>query len=120
MYNPIWNIGLFTKIDKFTAECFECKKNNRPNYTIKLPNYSTHGLETHLKSKLHQNSEHSKKYDELLAKQRPVKVIVEKGFQKTNDACPAILPFSIEDFVTKITPGYTYILLSNINFKGII
>ena len=61
MSNLIWNIGLFTKVDKFTAECIECKKNNRPNYIIKLPNYSTQGLQYHLKSKLHQNTEYANK-----------------------------------------------------------
>ena len=59
MSNLIWNIGLFTKVDKFTAECIECKKNNRP--IIKLPNYGTHGLEIHLKIKLHQNSGYANK-----------------------------------------------------------
>ena len=64
MSNLIWNIGLFTKVNKFTVECIciECKKNNRPNCTIKLPNYSTKGLYIHLKSKLHQNSEYANKF----------------------------------------------------------
>ena len=62
MSNLICNIGLFTKVDKFTEEYIECKKNNRLNCTIKLPNYSTRGLHIHLKLKLHQNSEYANKY----------------------------------------------------------
>ena len=85
MSNLIWNIGLFTKIDKFTAECIDCKKNNRPNYIIKLPNYGVHGLKFHLKSKVHQNSEYVNKYDELLAKQGGSKIIEGKGTDASMD-----------------------------------
>ena len=63
MNNPSWNIGIFTKIDNFTAECIECKKNgpitqlnsitrpNHINYTAQLHNQNTKLQHTWIKNK---------------------------------------------------------------------
>jgi hypothetical protein len=40
MSNPIWNVGLFTKISKEQAECKDCKKAGRTKYVFELAHAS--------------------------------------------------------------------------------
>ena len=75
MSHPIWYIGLFKKVDQSTAECLDCKKGDRQNYTFKLANSSTQSLSVHLRSKFHKDSEYAKKFDELIEKKKIVKML---------------------------------------------
>jgi hypothetical protein len=53
MANPIWKIGLFTKLSKDKAECNECKKAGLTKYLFELSNGSVKSLVTHMNTKLH-------------------------------------------------------------------
>jgi hypothetical protein len=44
MSNPIWNVGLFTKISKDQAECNDCKKAGRTKYVFELAHASVKSL----------------------------------------------------------------------------
>jgi hypothetical protein len=65
MNNNIWKIGLFNKLPGGKAECKDCKEKKRDKYIFERSNGSTKSLHTHLISKLHSDSDYTKRYHEL-------------------------------------------------------
>jgi hypothetical protein len=47
MANPIWKIGLFTKLSKDKAECNVCKKSGLTKYIFELPHARSTGCRIH-------------------------------------------------------------------------
>ncbi|KAL7070313.1 hypothetical protein ACQ4LE_010592 [Meloidogyne hapla] len=65
MQHKIFQIGLFEKTSNETAECIDCKQNERGNYKFKLSRGSVKSLIVHLKSALHSESKFAKKFEDM-------------------------------------------------------
>lgn len=65
--HPIWKINLFRQIDKNTAECIDCRANERPKMQFKLSDGNVKSLITHLNSSLHKESDAKKLFDQMTA-----------------------------------------------------
>jgi len=61
MENPIWKIGLFTKISKDEAQCDICKQEGKTKCVFKLSHASVKSLLIHMKM----HPEYLEKYNSL-------------------------------------------------------
>lgn len=85
MSSNISNIGLFKRISNNEAECILCKANGETKYLFKLSDRSVKSLITHVRSKIHKDSENAKEFERLVTKEQTTtssEASIDKFFQQ--------------------------------------